>query len=67
MIAVNVHHRACILVQVTIYRRLRISPDLNNPKPTIYRNLYQNTGPEPVQMFTVQRLQLNNVQLLNSI
>ena len=33
---------ARILVQVTIYRRLRIS---TNPKPTIYRNLYKNTGP----------------------
>ena len=37
-----------ILVQVTIYRRLRIRRDTisTNPKPTIYRNLYDNTSPQ---------------------
>ena len=39
--------RARILVQVTIYRRLLIGRDghLDNQKPTIYRNLYENTDP----------------------
>ena len=33
---------AHILLQVTIYRRLCIGRDY--PKPTIYRNFYENTG-----------------------
>ena len=45
-------HSVCslmpILVQVTIYRKLRIGQFVEmaistNPKPTIYRNLYENT------------------------
>ena len=31
------------IVQVTIYYRLRIGRD-GHPKPTIYHNLYENTG-----------------------
>ena len=39
--------RACILVQVTIYRRLGLVEMVisTNSKPVIYRNLYENTGP----------------------
>ena len=39
---------ARILVQVTIHRRLLIGRDgvSTNQKPTMYRNLYENTGPD---------------------
>ena len=54
---------ACILVQVTIYRRLRIARDNHlyqsdayvistNPKPTIYLSLYENTGPGTLHVET---------------
>ena len=36
--------RTRILVQVTIYCRLWIGRVSTKPKPTIYRNLYENTG-----------------------
>ena len=40
------HAWARILVQVTIYRRLLIEMAIStNQKPTICRNLYENTGP----------------------
>ena len=39
----KLENRARILVQVTIYRRLQIQTSYN-PKPTIYRNLYENTS-----------------------
>ena len=38
--------RGRILVQVTINRRLLIGRDDHLEKPTIYRNLYKNTGPD---------------------
>ena len=39
-----------VLLQVTIYRKLRIGRDghLANPKPTIYRNLQEKEGPGPL-------------------
>ena len=48
MFAATAQPRACgILAQVTIYRRLRIGRMVisTNPKPTIYRKLYENTDP----------------------
>ena len=43
-------HMARLHVHFTIYRRLRIGRNgiSTNPKPTIYRNLYENTDPVAV-------------------
>ena len=42
----TIHFSARILVQVTIYRRLLIGRDGHLDQPMIYRNLYENTGPD---------------------
>ena len=44
--------RTRILVQVTIYRSLLTGRDdmSTNQKPTIYRNLYENTDPDSLYM-----------------
>ena len=39
------YSRVCILVQVTIYIWLVEMAISTNEKPTIYRNLYENTDP----------------------
>ena len=61
--------RACILVQVTIYPRLRIVDIAisTNQKPTIYRNLYENTG-HRFSNFTISVvLKINTWELANRL
>ena len=54
---------ACILVQVAIYRRLRIGRDghLDQSEAYDYRNLYENTGriSDVGQMLSHRRMPVN--------
>ena len=52
----QLYSRGRILVQVTIYRRLLIGRDrhLDQSESTIYRNLYENTGPVQINQSSVK-------------
>ena len=55
---------ACILIQITIYGRFVEMIISTNLKPVIYRNLYENIGPELNVAVDVAQANTGNLEIM---